>query len=150
MSDRNPLLVRECHSVIGCGVWFCLIAVVCGFAHQRHFDAPTPVSRLDLLRAIVIECEFAIDNYAHNTPDKAQSNNHYYSDKAPGTVMIFLPLYWVVERCFNQAGNHNLKSKQSWLYPSWITCAGTLGLLLRWVAVCFTCIWQDGGRAGWP
>lgn len=41
------------------------------YVHQKEFDAPTPVSRLDLLHALAVYGTFEIDTYHTNTPDKA-------------------------------------------------------------------------------
>jgi hypothetical protein len=48
-------------------------------------------SRFDLVRAIVEERTLAIDDYHHNTGDKARWNGHYYSDKAPGLALAAVP-----------------------------------------------------------
>lgn len=61
------------------------------YSHQKHFDYPTPVSRLNLLHALFTERTFQIDAYHKNTPDKAVFKGHYYSDKAPGTVVLAAP-----------------------------------------------------------
>ena len=66
-------------------LFFCLT-----YAHQKKFDAPTPVSRLDLLHALVVQGTISIDDYHENTPDKAVFDGRYYSDKAPGTVALAL------------------------------------------------------------
>jgi hypothetical protein len=45
-------------------------------------------SRQDLVRAIVENQTFIIDEYHENTGDKALRNDHYYSDKAPGASWL--------------------------------------------------------------
>ena len=95
------------------------------FVHQRHFDDPTPVSRLDVLNALVRDGKFEIDRYHENTTDKAFFENHYYSDKAPGTLAVtMLPFYASV--IFMRSMDMDLDSRQAWLVASWISCA--LGL----------------------
>lgn len=50
-------------------------------------------SRLDLVHAIVDDHSLSIDRYHQNTWDKAVYNGHYYSDKAPGTAILGVPVY---------------------------------------------------------
>ena len=48
-------------------------------------------SRFDLVRAVLEQGALRIDAYHENTGDKAFVNGHYYSDKAPGLVLLALP-----------------------------------------------------------
>lgn len=50
-------------------------------------------SRLDLVHAIVDRHTLSIDAYHYNTWDKAVYHGHYYSDKAPGTAILGVPVY---------------------------------------------------------
>lgn len=50
-------------------------------------------SRIDLVHAIVDDHSLSIDRYHQNTWDKAVYKGHYYSDKAPGTAMLGVPVY---------------------------------------------------------
>lgn len=50
-------------------------------------------SRYDLVRALVEDGTTSIDRYQENTGDKAFYNGHYYSDKAPGTAFLGVPVY---------------------------------------------------------
>ena len=49
-------------------------------------------SRFDLLRAILDQHALRIDSYQTNTEDKALFGGHYYSDKAPGLVLLAVPV----------------------------------------------------------
>ncbi len=53
-------------------------------------------SRFDLVRAIVEDHSLSIDRYHVNTGDKALFGGHYYSDKAPGTSFLAVPVYALV------------------------------------------------------
>ena len=60
-------------------------------------------SRLGLVKAIVEEKRFAIDNYHEGeleTIDKAYVNGHYYSDKAPGASflggLVYFPIHALI------------------------------------------------------
>src|SRR5271168_3022984 len=48
-------------------------------------------SRFDMVRAMLEQHTLRIDAYHENTEDKAISNGHYYSDKAPGLAFLALP-----------------------------------------------------------
>ncbi len=51
-------------------------------------------SRFDLVLAVVDQGTLAIDAYRQNTGDYAVYKGHYYSDKAPGTAFLGIPVYW--------------------------------------------------------
>ena len=53
-------------------------------------------SRLNLTLAIVDDGSFQIDRFVANTGDYAKYNGHYYSDKAPGTSFLAVPVYAAV------------------------------------------------------
>src|SRR5258708_7418524 len=48
-------------------------------------------SRFDLVRAILERGTLRIDAYRENTEDKTVANGHFYSDKAPGLVLLAVP-----------------------------------------------------------
>lgn len=48
-------------------------------------------SRFDMVRAMLERHTLRIDAYQDNTEDKAISNGHFYSDKAPGLAFLALP-----------------------------------------------------------
>jgi len=50
-------------------------------------------SRFALLRAIVDEKRFEIDSFANQTGDRSYYNEHYYSDKFPGSSFLAIPTY---------------------------------------------------------
>jgi hypothetical protein len=61
-------------------------------------------SRFDLVRAIVEQGTWRIDAYHENTSDKAFANGHYYSDKAPGLVLLAVPVAEVTRPLLRAAG----------------------------------------------
>jgi hypothetical protein len=117
------------------------IGVLLLFAHQGRFDAPTPVSRLDLLHSLFAEGTFSIDTLHSNTPDKAIFEGHYYSDKAPGTAAVAFPAF-AAAAAVGQAAGVELASMSGWLLTSWVACAWSqavpaaigAGLLFAWLA----------------
>ena len=61
-------------------------------------------SRFDMVRAILEQRTLSIDAYHENTEDKALSRGHYYSDKAPGLVMLALPAAAAARAVLDAAG----------------------------------------------
>ena len=109
-------------------ILFCFLFFSLVYIHQRNFDGPTSVSRLDLLHAIVGRGTVCIDAYHHNTTDKAMWEGHYYSDKAPGTVVLALPAFLIARLILFILGI-SLDSGIGWLVSSWIACAGSIALI---------------------
>jgi hypothetical protein len=107
---------------------FALLLFACVYVHQKRFNSATPVSRLNLLHALVVHGTFRIDAYHQNTPDKAIHDGHYYSDKAPGTVALAFPGF-VLAALGLKALGVSLDSDTGWLVSSWVACATSLGLL---------------------
>ena len=115
---RSSYCANVWHIVcLGSVVLFALI-----YSHQRRFDSATPVSRLDLLHAIVCAYSLSIDRWERNTTDKTWVNQHYCSDKAPGTTVIALPAFAVIVG-LGQIVGIDLDSKLGWLVTSWSACA---------------------------
>lgn len=74
-----------------------------GFFHQ--LPAWNENSRYDLVRALVDDHTSRIDPYHKNTGDKSFYNGHYYSDKAPGSALLAVPAYWLLDRAAALAGD---------------------------------------------
>jgi hypothetical protein len=98
------------------------------FCHQRGFTIPTAVSRLDLLHALISRRTLKIDRYQANTPDKSWKNGHFYSDKAPGTVVLALPSFYAAAVFLRLVGV-SPESEVGWLATSWVASAASNGLL---------------------
>jgi len=111
--------------VVGLGLLF-LFLFAATYAHQWPFDCPTALSRLDLLHALTTGT-VAIDAY-DNTPDRAEFAGHYYSDKAPGAVVVALPGF-VIGAVFLKIIGIVLESDAGWLYSSWIACFASVGIV---------------------
>src|SRR5258708_34540865 len=105
------------------------ILLLCNiYSHQKKFASPTAASRLDLLHGVVEQGTLEINAYHDNTPDKAVLNEHYYSDKAPGTVALALPAFAATAGAL-RLGGVPLDSEKGWLVSSWVSCAASNGLL---------------------
>jgi hypothetical protein len=107
---------------------FFLLLFAFVYAHQKKYDSPTPVSRLDLLHALYHYHTFNIDAYHTNTPDKAVYQGRYYSDKAPGTVALAYPAF-ALAYAFGKAHPEQYENPTPWLRCSWITCAGSIAII---------------------
>lgn len=70
-----------------------LIAIVTFLSYAYFYEGGgwNQNSRFDMVRAILERKTLSIDAYHENTEDKALSRGHYYSDKAPGLVLLALP-----------------------------------------------------------
>jgi hypothetical protein len=107
---------------------FTLLLFACVYVHQKRFNSATPVSRLNLLHALIMHGTFRIDAFHQNTPDKAIHEGHYYSDKAPGTVALAFPGFVLTALGLGTLGV-SLDSDTGWLVSSWVACASSLGLI---------------------
>ena len=68
-----------------------LLLLCYGFFRQQ--PAWNEYSRYDLVRALVEQGTTRIDAFHENTGDKALYQGHWYSDKAPGTALLGVPVY---------------------------------------------------------
>src|ERR1035437_7141665 len=80
--------------------WIALF-VICNVLFPQKGN-PNPGSRPAAMAAFCDTRTFAIDAYVSTplswTNDWAlSSNGHYYSNKAPGPMIIGLPLFWLVD-----------------------------------------------------
>jgi hypothetical protein len=80
-----------------------LLLLAYGFFQQR--PAWNEYSRYDLVRALVEQGTTQIDTYHENTGDKAFYAGHWYSDKAPGTALLGVPVYALLGLSSRLAGN---------------------------------------------
>jgi hypothetical protein len=78
------------------------LMVVMGYGYFSSERDPNINSRLSLIKAFVDEGRLEIDDYHRSelyTIDESYFNGHYYSDKAVGTavlgVLVYYPLRWV-------------------------------------------------------
>ena len=87
----------------------------------------TALSRLDLLHALA-HGTVSIDAYHTNTPDKAEHNGRFYSDKAPGTAALALPGFALSVGVL-RLGGCALDTDTGWLFSSWIACLGSIAVV---------------------
>jgi len=92
-------------------------------------------SRFDLLRAIVERHTLEIDAYQENTGDKAHFQGHYYSDKAPGQVLLALP-FTLAARPLLRAAGIDPQSPRGLVVLSYIVIASTAALPMALAGVC--------------
>ena len=63
------------------------------FAYFNHSDGWNQGARLSELHALVLKGTLSIDAYHEMTGDKALIDGHYYSEKAPGIVLVAMPTF---------------------------------------------------------
>src|SRR4029079_13811649 len=83
--------------LIGALLLFCY-----GFFQQE--PAWNEYSRYDLVQALVEQGTTRIDTYHDNTGDAAFYKGHWYSDKAPGSALVGVPVYLVLVASARLAG----------------------------------------------
>src|SRR6186997_3227035 len=74
--------------LIGYGIW-----LFGAFAYFVPASTWSPVSRLNLTRAIVEQGTLSVDAFAESTGDRARRAGHWYSDKAPLPSLLAVPAY---------------------------------------------------------
>jgi hypothetical protein len=70
-----------------------LVSLLCFAWFFPRWADPNQNSRLNMVVAVVDDGTFMIDKYVANTVDYAKVGEHYYSDKAPGTAFLGIPIY---------------------------------------------------------
>lgn len=78
-----------------------LLLLVCYSYFLPRWQDMNQNSRLDMVVAVVDDGTFQIDKYYQNTTDYAHVNGHYYSDKAPGTAFVGIPVYAALRRALD-------------------------------------------------
>lgn len=102
-----------------------------GFFQQQ--PAWNEYSRFDLVRALVDEGTTRIDAYQDNTGDKAFYQGHWYSDKAPGTALLGVPIYALEKltaRLFGQSAPQDITAIQGLAFVESGVATALLVLLL--------------------
>ena len=80
------------------------LALLLCFGFFQQVPAWNEYSRYDLVRALVEDGTTRIDRFQENTGDKAFFDGHFYSDKAPGTALLGVPIYALLSLTFDAAG----------------------------------------------
>lgn len=133
-----PRSIVERQTSLAAVVLFLFMTMVFGYVHQRQYDFLTPLSRLNLLHAVVEQRTLCIDRWHTNTTDKAVVNGHYYSDKAPGTAALALPSFLAAHALLRIAKQES-HERDSWRFCSWLACLGSqavpaaLGTVALWL-----------------
>ncbi|MCM2279286.1 MAG: hypothetical protein NDJ89_14520 [Oligoflexia bacterium] len=77
--------------------WIVAFLFLCAFFPQE--GGVNPLSRFAAMRALATEQVLHIDPYVSWTPDWAKApDGHFYSNKAPGPMLLGAPLAWVFDR----------------------------------------------------
>jgi len=92
-------------------------------------------SRFDLVRATIQQHTLRIDAYHQNTEDKAFANGHYYSDKAPGVVLLAVPAALTIRPVLRYAGV-DPDSPHGWVVASYVATVVAIALPLAAACAC--------------
>ena len=125
-------------------VFALFVFVVHGYFYSGQ--AGNQNARLDGIYAVVEDGHFQIDSFVHppdgesNTADWSRANGHYYPNKAPGTVLVGVPFYWLLHAVETQMGldpaAFDLAHWNAYLINLWLSVFfGSLaaGLFLSWL-----------------
>jgi len=125
-------------------VFALFVFVVHGYFYSGQ--AGNQNARLDGIYAVVEDGHFQIDSFIHppdgesNTGDWSRANGHYYPNKAPGTVLVGVPFYWLLHALEAQMGfdptAFDLAHWNAYLINLWLSVFfGSLaaGLFLSWL-----------------
>lgn len=94
--------------------WFLFVLLVLCYTYFLPRWADWNVnSRMDLILAVVDQNTLAIDSYYKNTGDYATYQDHYYSDKAPGTSFLGIPVYLIFKLLGGRAWTDALSARLS-------------------------------------
>ena len=77
---------------------FILMNVVLAGYFLDSIPSPNPTSRVLPVIALFEDGTYAIDRYADTTMDKSFIDGHYYSDKAPLSTWLVLPVYGLLKQ----------------------------------------------------
>lgn len=106
------------------------------FAYFNHSDGWNQGARLAELHAIVLQRTLTIDKYHEITGDKALIGGHYYSEKAPATVVMALPAFTATVMGQRIAGI-DPDSPEAWRVSNWTATAGSAGIIAAMGGVAF-------------
>jgi len=99
-----------------------LFLILC-YGFFRQVAVWNEPSRYDLAVALVDNHTTRIDPYQANTGDKAFYHGHYYSDKAPGSSLLVVPVYLVMRGAASLQGIHQLDPNQVIATFAFFACA---------------------------
>ncbi len=104
------------------------ILLLFAYSYSHAGGGWNPDSRLNVLHSLVKHKSIAIDAYHGNTGDKSFYNGHYYSDKAPGTVVLAIPAFLLATLILHSI-EIDIDSAKGWFISSWITTVGSVGII---------------------
>jgi len=92
-------------------------------------------SRLDVLHALIVQHTVSIDAYEANTGDKEKLGGHFYSEKAPGMILIAAPAFLFSYGVLSLSGI-DIDGGMGWKISERLTTIGSVGLLAALGGLC--------------
>ena len=123
-----------------------VLVVFVSYAYFYQAGGWNQNSRFDLVRAILDEHTLSIDSYQANTEDKAVFQGHYYSEKAPGVVLLALPAV-AASRPVLRALGVDPHSPRGFLAQSYLATLAAVCLPSALAAGCFLLLAQELGAS---
>jgi hypothetical protein len=93
-------------------------------------------SRLAELHSVVLKRTLSIDHYHEVTGDKALIDGHYYSEKAPATALLALPVF-AATVMVQQALHIDPDREAGWDFSQWLSTVGSVGTIAALGGVAF-------------
>ena len=112
-----------------------LVTLMWSFGYMRPAWGYNQATRLDVLHAVFTEGTIAIDSFHENTGDKIEWNGHYYSEKAPGVVVMAAPAFATIYAVLG-AVSIDINGDLGWKISEWFTTVFSVGLLAALSALC--------------
>lgn len=109
------------------------------FAYFYQSTQQNEAARFDQTRAIVEDHTLAINNYWWNSADVIRytknGQDYIYPNKAPGTTLLAVPVFWVVTHVLRPFKAVGLPEWVYWHLVAYLTIIFTIGLLSALAAV---------------
>lgn len=109
------------------------------FAYFYQSTQQNEAARFDQTRAIAQDHTLAIDKYWWNSADVIRYSkdgaDHIYPNKAPGTTLLAVPVFWVITHAFKPLISIGLPEWIYWHLVAYFTIIFTISLLSALAAV---------------
>ncbi len=130
-------------------VWILLLSLSVFFlgAWIHPNDNWNQHSRLTVLHALYADQSFAIDRFQRHTGDKAFYEGHYYSDKAPGGILLGMPAF-AIGGLILRAYDIPIDWPEAIRPASWIGTKGSVTLLASIASIALYAIFRRFAKPG--
>ena len=123
------------------------------FAYFYQSTQQNEAARFDQTRAIALDHKLAIDDYWWNSADVIRyhknGQEHIYPNKAPGTTLLAVPVFWLLTHLLKPVMAAGLPEWIYWHAVTYLTILLTIGLVSALAAIAtyrvLKCLTDDPG-----